>query len=185
MRLGKVRIIKMCKNTFSRSVCSELDSMIDGGTPPDLVLDLTLGGMTSEVMKSLSLSLGLPSVTSTMGEEEDITEWESLTESQEKYLIQVRSPSDMFQYIIRDLALHTNISNAVILFDDSFGKVNLHFNVLIRIIKLVMTHHYKNLLMNMPVRHVIDKMETEREKLEEQITKYVKMDILNFFLLTR
>ena len=55
--------------------------MIDGGTPPDLVLDLTLGGMTSEVMKSLSLSLGLPSVTSTMGEEEDITEWESLTES--------------------------------------------------------------------------------------------------------
>ena len=159
--------------------------MIDGGTPPDLVLDLTLGGMTSEVMKSLSLSLGLPSVTSTMGEEEDITEWESLTESQEKYLIQVRSPSDMFQYIIRDLVKHTHISNAVILFDDSFGKVNYNSTVPKKVIIVVMTHHYKNLLMNMPVRHVLDKMETEQEKLEEQITKYVKMDIMNFFLLTR
>ena len=103
-------------------MCGELDSMIDEGAPPDLVLDFTLGGMTSEVMKSLSLSLGLPSVTSTMGEQGDITEWESLNESQEKYLIQVRSPSDLFQYIIRDLAVHTNFSNAVILYDDSFGK---------------------------------------------------------------
>ena len=96
--------------------------MIDEGTPPDLVLDFTFGGMTSEVMKSLSLSLGLPSVTSTMGEEEDITEWESLTESQEKYLIQVRSPSDMFQYIIRDMATLTNITNAAILYDDTFRE---------------------------------------------------------------
>ena len=53
--------------------------MIDEGTPPDLVLDFTLGGTTSEVMKFLSLSLGLPTVTSTMGEEKDITEWNSLT----------------------------------------------------------------------------------------------------------
>ena len=42
--------------------------MIDGGTPPDLVLDLTYGGITSEVVKSVSLSLGLPTVTSTVGE---------------------------------------------------------------------------------------------------------------------
>ena len=105
--------------------------MIDEGSPPDLVLDFTLGGTTSEVMKFLSLSLGLPTVTSTMGEEEDITEWNSLTESQEKYLIQVRSPSDLFQYIVRDLAELTNITNAVILFDDSFGTIdcNLYVNI--------------------------------------------------------
>ena len=159
--------------------------MIDGGTPPDLVLDLTLGGMTSEVMKSLSLSLGLPSVTSTMGEEEDITEWESLTESQEKYLIQVRSPSDMFQYIIRDLVKHTDISNAVILFDDSFGKVNHNSTVPKKVIIVVMTHHYRNLLINMPVRHTFEKMETDNETLTEQITKFVKKDITNFVLLSR
>ena len=54
------------------AACAELDTMIDEGNPPDIVLDLTLGGMTSEVMKSISKTLGLPTVTSTMGEEEDI-----------------------------------------------------------------------------------------------------------------
>ena len=48
-----------------------------------------------------------------------------------------------------------------------------------------MTHHYKNLLMNMPVRHAFEKIEPEDEKLEEQITKFVKMDIMNFVLLSR
>ena len=33
---------------------------------------LTLGGISSEVIKSLSLTLGIPTVTSTMGEEGDI-----------------------------------------------------------------------------------------------------------------
>ena len=47
--------------------------MIDAGNPPDLVLDLTYGSITSEVVKSLSLTLGLPTVTSTMGEAGDIT----------------------------------------------------------------------------------------------------------------
>ena len=46
--------------------------MIDAGTPPDLVLDLTYGGVTSGVVKSLSLTLGLPTVTSTIGEVGDI-----------------------------------------------------------------------------------------------------------------
>ena len=46
--------------------------MIDEGNPPDLILDLSLGGISSEVIKSLSLTLGIPTVTSTMGEEGDI-----------------------------------------------------------------------------------------------------------------
>ena len=46
--------------------------MIDAGTPPDLVLDLTYGGVISEVVKSLSLTLGLPTVLSTIGEVGDI-----------------------------------------------------------------------------------------------------------------
>ena len=46
--------------------------MIDGGTPPDLVLDLTKSGISSEVVKSLSLTLGLPTVAATFGEEGDI-----------------------------------------------------------------------------------------------------------------
>ena len=96
--------------------------MIDSGTAPDVVLDLSTGGDTSEVAKSLSLTLGLPTVSTTMGEAGDITEWSALTAEQEKYLVQVRSPSDMFQYIIKDMATLTNITNAAILFDESFSE---------------------------------------------------------------
>ena len=96
--------------------------MIDSGTPPDVVLDLSIGGDTSEVTKSLSLTLGLPTVTSTMGEVADIQEWSALTADQEQYLVQVRSPSDMFQYIIRDMATLTNITNAAILYDNTFRE---------------------------------------------------------------
>ena len=46
--------------------------MLDAGTPPDLVLDLTKIGISSEVVKSLSLTLGLPTVASALGEKGDI-----------------------------------------------------------------------------------------------------------------
>ena len=46
-----------------------------------------------------------------------------LTPEQEKYLIQVRGPHDLFQFIIRDLAFATNITNAAVLFDDDFGEL--------------------------------------------------------------
>ena len=96
--------------------------MIDSGSPPDVVLDLSTAGDSSEVAKSLSLTLGLPTVTSTMGETEDIREWSELTAEQEKYLVQVRPPSDIFPYIIRDLVSLTKINNAAILFDESFSE---------------------------------------------------------------
>ena len=47
--------------------CGILDQLIDQRTPPDLVLDITQGGINSDVIKSLSYTLGLPTVTSTMG----------------------------------------------------------------------------------------------------------------------
>ena len=57
-------------------VCGQLDTMIDGGSPPDLVLDLTY---SSEMMKSISLNLGLPTVTSSLGAENDIR-WDPFTQ---------------------------------------------------------------------------------------------------------
>ena len=96
--------------------------MIDSGSPPDVVLDLSTAGDSSEMVKSLTLSLGLPTVTSTAGEAEDIKEWSALTAEQQKYLVQVRSPSDLLPFIIRDLAALTNITNAAILHDESFSE---------------------------------------------------------------
>ena len=74
--------------------------MIDSGSPPDVVLDLSNGGDSSEVAKFLSLNLGLPTVTSTMGLAEEIKEWSTLTAEQEKYLVQVKPPADIFPDII-------------------------------------------------------------------------------------
>ena len=96
--------------------------MIDSGSPPDVVLDLSSAGDSSEVVKSLTRSLGLPSVATTMGESGDIKEWAGLTEEQQKYLVQVRSPTDMFQYFIKDLSTIANINDVAILYDESFSK---------------------------------------------------------------
>ena len=96
--------------------------MIDSGSPPDVVLDLSTAGDSSEVVKSLSLTLGLPTVSSTMGEKEDIRKWSELTAEQEKYLVQVKPPSDVFPDVINDMATLTKITNAAVLFDESFGE---------------------------------------------------------------
>ena len=96
--------------------------MIDSGSPPDVVLDLSTAGESSEVVKSLSLTLGLPTVSSSMGEAGHIKEWSGLTSEQEKYLVQVRSPTDMLRYLFRDLATRTGINNVAIVFDESFSE---------------------------------------------------------------
>lgn len=44
---------------------------IGSGNPPDLIIDLTYGN-NSGVIKSMSLRLGLPTVTSSIGLENDI-----------------------------------------------------------------------------------------------------------------
>ena len=49
-------------------------------------------------------------------------EWRELTDEQKKYLIQVRPPGDLLPSIIRDLALASNITNAGILYDKTFGE---------------------------------------------------------------
>ena len=49
-------------------------------------------------------------------------EWMNLTPEQRKYLVQIRGPHDMFQFIVRHLATVANISTAAILYDETFGK---------------------------------------------------------------
>ena len=67
----------------------------------------------------------------------EYSEWEELSSEQEEYLVQLRGPHDMFQYILRDLVTTFNVSTAAILFDDTF-----------------IIHHQSNLLMNIPVRYL-------------------------------
>ena len=48
-----------------------------------------------------------------------------------------------------------------------------------------MSHHYKNLLINMPVRHTLTMMEKDSGKLGQQLQRLVSMDVMNFYILAR
>ena len=120
---------------------------MSAGSPPDLVLDLTNGGLESEAVKSLTRDLGLPTLTTSMGGLGDIREWAGLSEQQSRYLVQVmmmmlmmmmmmimmmmmsrylvqvRGPHDLYPRVMWDLAHSTNLSTAAILYDETFGKL--------------------------------------------------------------
>ena len=73
--------------------------MIDAGTPPDLVLDLTKVDDGSDMINMITRSLGLPTVTSSHGDVSHLRGWHSLSPEQEKYLVQVR-PSGMMMMVL-------------------------------------------------------------------------------------
>ena len=54
------------------AVCGAIDAMVDAGNAPDLILDTTYAGKTSEAIKSLSFSLGIPTVSESYGDEDDL-----------------------------------------------------------------------------------------------------------------
>ena len=70
----------------------------------------------------LSIYVGLPTLSTSFGEEGEIREWRDLSPEQENYLIQIRPPADMATGVIRQLISRQNITNAAILFDKNFGK---------------------------------------------------------------
>ena len=45
-----------------------------------------------------------------------------------------------------------------------------------------MSHHYKNLLINMPVRHTLAMMDSQ---FSHQLQRLISMDIMNFYILAR
>ena len=109
------------------NVCGSLEKMIDAGTPPDVIVDSTRAGTTSEVVKSLSLTLGLPTVSMSYGEAGDIREWKDLTTAQAEYLVQMRPPGDIITDVIREIILQNNITNAAILFDETYGGSKINY----------------------------------------------------------
>lgn len=83
------------------------------------------------------------------------------------YLVQVMNPTDLMPEIVRQQCSVFNISNAAILFDDTY----------------IMDHKYKSLLLNIPTRHVIVPTKPPGVDLQRQISKLRDLDIVNFFVL--
>ena len=96
--------------------------MIEAGNPPDVIIDSTRAGVVSDVVKTMSWTLGLPTVSTSYGEEGDIREWRDLTDQQHNYLVQIRPPGDVITGVIREMISMQNITNAAILFDKTFGR---------------------------------------------------------------
>ncbi|XP_034234147.1 ionotropic receptor 25a isoform X1 [Thrips palmi] len=154
--------------TLLEALCEKYDNSLKTEKPPDLVLDFTQTGVTSETVKSFTHALALPTVSASYGQEDDLRQWRFLADDQMKYLVQVSPPADMIPEVIRSIVLAWNISNAGILFDDSF----------------VMDHKYKSLLQNVPTRHLIAAVEDVRN-VKRQLTRLRELDIVNFFVLGR
>lgn len=96
--------------------------MLEAQTPPHVVLDTTMTGLASETVKSFTLALGLPTISASFGQEGDLRQWRNIDESEKDYLIQIMPPADVIPELVRTIVLNQNITNAAILFDDSFGK---------------------------------------------------------------
>lgn len=96
--------------------------MLDAKTPPHLILDTTMMGSASAVVKSFTAALALPTISASFERSSNSQKWQNLDINQQEFLIQIMPPADIIPEIIRTIILHQNISNAVILFDYSFGK---------------------------------------------------------------
>jgi len=66
-----------------------------------------------------------------------IRQWRNLDGEQQKYLIQINPPADIIPEVIRSIVRAQNITDAGILFDDSFGKMILYHTT-----SLVVYRHY-------------------------------------------
>ncbi|XP_059474662.1 ionotropic receptor 25a [Neocloeon triangulifer] len=148
------------------TLCQTYAESVKAGEPPHVLIDATLSGDSSEVVKAFSASLALPTVSGSYGQEGDIRQWRDLDEEQLKYLIQVQPPGYLIPEAIRTIVVAQNLSSAGILFDDSFE----------------MDHKYKSLLQNIPARHIISPL---RSNINEQLDRLRQVDVNNFFILGR
>lgn len=103
------------------TVCTKYSQMLDTQSPPHIILDTTTTGLASETVKSFTAALGLPTISASFGQAGDLRQWRNLDENEMEYLIQIMPPADVIPEIVRTIVLHQNITNAAILFDDSFG----------------------------------------------------------------
>ena len=101
-------------------LCGTLDGMIDAGNPPDLIVDSVASGFYPDVIRTTSYTLGLPTLS--LNYHNSDTKWSQLNTKMEQYLVHIRPPGDVITGIIREVVSRQNITNAAILFDDTFGK---------------------------------------------------------------
>lgn len=95
---------------------------MDEGTPPHAVFDTTMGGFSSETVKTFTAGLRLPTISASFGQEGQVRMWRNISEEAKKYLIQVIPPADVIPHIIPAIIRKEQITNGVIYHDSNFRK---------------------------------------------------------------
>lgn len=118
-------MVKMSFSTFVCifSVCAVYSSAVESDEPPHIILDTTNTPVISEIAKSFTSVLALPTISGSFGQNGDIQQWREIDEEKKRYLLQVMPPADVIPEIIRSIVLQMNMTNAAILFDKTFGMI--------------------------------------------------------------
>lgn len=106
-------------------MCAVYTETVEIGKSPHIVVDTTMTPVLSEITKSFTSVLALPTISGTFGQEGDIRQWRDINEEQRRYLLQVMPPSDIIPEVIRSIIYYMNMTNAGILFDKTFGECPL------------------------------------------------------------
>lgn len=102
-------------------MCEVYSEAVENEEPPHIVLDMTKTPVMSEIAKSFTSVLALPTISGAFGQEGDIRQWRDINNEKREYLLQVMPPSDVIPEVIRSIILYMNMTNAAILFDKNFG----------------------------------------------------------------
>uniref|UniRef100_A0A1A9WKV0 Ionotropic glutamate receptor C-terminal domain-containing protein n=1 Tax=Glossina brevipalpis TaxID=37001 RepID=A0A1A9WKV0_9MUSC len=167
LRIERIEANKTDAKDLLETICTKYAASIENKYPPHLILDTTKSGVPSETVKSFTQALGLPTISASYGQEGDLRQWRDIDADKQKYLLQIMPPADIIPEVVRSIVRKMNITNAAVLYDNTF----------------IMDHKYKSLLQNIQTRHVITTItQGDRERTEE-IEKLRNLDINNFFIL--
>lgn len=106
------------------TVCKRVDEYYGKGDSekPDIIVDFTRHGIPSEAVKIIVKVMNLPTISGTFGQEGDIRSWRDLSENMRNYLIQIAPPADMVPQAVRSIVSQQDMTSAVLLFDEEYGK---------------------------------------------------------------
>lgn len=161
--------IELEENNDEEEVCNEI---FVGKDPPTIMIDNTrrprgMDNRLSPVVKRVARKMGLPTVSSTYGNNVPLTGWEDLEDNEKEYLVHISPPGDIIPLAVRDICELQKFKSAGILYDK----------------ELVMDLKYSTLLENIPTKHIIRLVENNENDIRKKIQDMKPPDIANFFVI--
>lgn len=69
--------------------------------------------------------MAIPTVSASFGQEGDLRQWRDINDQKTKFLLQIMQPTDLIPEVIRSIVIYMNITNAAILYDETFGIIKI------------------------------------------------------------